>query len=1264
MRKLKFNILCALLAAFAFGTQAQNLQQGDSVLLVYDFEVKESNFLLETANNKTVQKQLFTIIDTYRQDIESGKVPVYVNGYCSSFDSRKENLNAAYIRAQHVKSDLILKKGLKEDNFITHKFAAPYNGKSDIVIVVLKVKADEQKPVVKEEPKVEPKKEEPKPVVKEEPKVEPKKEEPKPVVKEEPKPVAKEEPKVEPKKEEPKPVVKEEPKPVAKEEQKVEPKKEELKPAAQEPAQPVITKDGISGKILSSLNEPIEGAIVSATDAQNATTGADGAFTIKIPEGNKEISVWADGYYSAHQLLNGRENVVVVMRPESSNKYSESVVLPFRVEDKKDANTSAANINKKDFTLGSQRIDRALSGQVAGLQSKPFGGMPGEGSYLNLRGIRSFVGNNAPLVVVNGVPYLPDNKESQLLSGYTRDIFQAYNIYDLENITVLKGAEASMYGSLGSNGVILIETDGATSNDLSTRVSFYGQYGSAFNNKRLPMMNAAQYQSYLSDVGMTYYNVMEDMFAQFPFLSNPNGKYQYLYNHDTDWQSLIYRNGFVTDNLFRIEGGDAIAKYDLSLGYALENGLLLNTDAQRYHTQLNTNILVSKKVEIFATVGLAYLTGQKQEQGLENRTNPVYAAYLKSPVLSPYNYDQYGNELIKLASYNYGISTNMDFASTNPLAAVATIDAHNRQYDMNIKAGLTYKPNVNLSFTGTMGLFYNYNNEHLFIPGVNEPSAILPLSDRFGEARNLVREGIGETLNFYFNANGRYNKTFDDIHKVNILAGYQALLSHREYDGGSGRNTASDFYQTLKDLGANNGRYFFGYLEQWNWLNMYAHADYTYSDKVAVSVNMAVDGASSSGSDGNRLFAYPSAGLTWLGKGWLALSNSTLVNRLNVRAEYGLTGNSYFSSNYGKYYYTSAPFMEIAGIVRGAINNTQLKPEKNAQFNLGLDASLFHNMVDITVDYYNGTASDVIMPVPQSSVYGTAGYYENCGVINNSGVEVSVQASVVRERGIEWIVGGNIAANKAVIKSLGGADQIITEYADGAQLVSKVGEAPYQFYGYRTLGVFSKSQEAADAGLVNRKGQAYGAGDMHYENQNTDNVINDKDRVLLGSATPDFFGGLFTDIRVMGFSLSAEFVYSQGNQAYNGVRRSLESLSSVANQTLAATNRWGLEGQETDVPRAVWGDPIGNSDFSDRWIEDASYIRLKHITLSYTFDKKVLNFFRSGTFYVTGENLWTYTKYLGLDPEFSYSYSDAVQGFDYAKLLQPQVVKFGVNLKF
>ena len=268
-------------------------------------------------------------------------------------------------------------------------------------------------------------------------------------------------------------------------------------------------------------------------------------------------------------------------------------------------------------------------------------------------------------------------------------------------------------------------------------------------------------------------------------------------------------------------------------------------------------------------------------------------------------------------------------------------------------------------------------------------------------------------------------------------------------------------------------------------------------------------------------------------------------------------------------------------------------------------------------------------------------------------------------RDFELIVGGNIAFIESKVKSLGGKEQEVTEYSDGSMIVSRVGGKPYEFYGLQAAGVYSTQEEADKAGLMNSSNQAYSVGDVRFVDQNNDGRIDSKDYVTLGSATPDYFGGFYTNIRYKHFALSAEFSYSKGNEAYKAVRQTLESSSSFSNQSVAVANRWSVEGQVTDMPRASYGDAIGNNKFSSRWIEDASFLRMKSITLSYSFDKPVWKFFRSGTLYVTGENLLTATKYLGLDPEFAYSSGNyATQGFDYAKVMQPKSVKLGINLKF
>ena len=983
----------------------------------------------------------------------------------------------------------------------------------------------------------------------------------------------------------------------------------------------------LTGKILSATNQPVEGAIVTVLDTMNVTTNKEGAFQFEVKDLSKagEISVWAPGYFSVKQLIRERSNIVITLIPENQYKYNETMILPFRREGEMQLEdyTAATNIAKKDFMPGTTKIDRALTGQVAGLQVKRSSGMPGEGSYYNLRGIRTLTGDNAPLIVINGVPHMPDKTPSALIDGFTRDIFQFYHLQDIQNITILKGAEAAMYGSMGSNGVILIETDGTASNDLETRVSYYGSYGINWNDKRMPVMGLDDYKQYLADMGMTISKDPQNFYNNFPFMQNPNDpRYNYLYNNNTDWQDLIYKNTASTDHLFRVEGGDNIAKYDLSLGYYRENGLMDNTSMERFHTLLNANVLVNKQLNIFATVGLAYMNGHYQMQGMDITTNPILAAYARSPFLSPYEKDREGNTLKTYASHFYGRSKSRDYSVSNPLAIVNTLDSRNRQYDLNMKAGIAYNPFRELTLTGTVGLYYNYDNEHLFIPGASE-ATIVPLSDKYGLRNNAVSDGVAVTTNFFANLNASYKKTFNYVHQLNAIAGWQLMTTKNEYDAGEGRNTGNDFYQTLGST--IDGRRFLGYINSWNWTNFYGHADYTYNNMVQASVNIAVDAASSTGTDVARFYTYPSVGVTLLGKGWKPLLDATWLNKLNVRAEYGLTGNSRFSSQMGGYYYSTVPYMQLSTIVRSNIPNVSLKPEKNASLNLGLDLSVLNNRLNVSFDYYNNQISDMISAMPLSSVYGSVPYYANVGKLENTGIELSVQASLVRTRNFEWIVGGNITRSRDKIKSLGGEEQIVLSYDNGVQMVNRVGESPYQFYDYQADGVYSTQAEADAANLSNRTGRRYNAGDVRFVDQNGDNRIDDKDRILLGSAAPSYFGGFYTQLKYKGFALSAEFSYSKDNIAYNAVRQQLEAVSTTNNQSIAAVNRWTVEGQKTDMPKATWKDPVGNSYFSSRWMEDASYLRMKNVTLSYTFSKTLWNFFRSGTIYVTGENLLTYT---------------------------------------
>ncbi|MBR3530158.1 MAG: SusC/RagA family TonB-linked outer membrane protein [Bacteroidaceae bacterium] len=1020
-------------------------------------------------------------------------------------------------------------------------------------------------------------------------------------------------------------------------------------------------QQSISGRVLNSDNQPIADVVISCPGCSTVRTDADGRYLIEGVKEGSSISYWHDGYYTQQRYVKKplKHDVNIFLVSTGKTRYNETTLLPYQTVESDPSIAGIANINRKDFASGSLSIDRVLEGAFTGLQATNKSGMTGEGACLQLRGIKSLVAENSPLIVINGVPYMPDLNESQIIGGYSRSAFQALNNLDIRNITVLKGAEAAIYGSMGSNGVILIETDQATSDNMNTRISFSAIVGTNWNNRRIPLMNSQQYKNYLSDVGLTYYDNMEAFFNDFTFLTDPNANQHYLYEYDTDWQKEIYRNSTTMDYLFRVEGGDNIAKYNISLGYMGDKGTLKKTYSDRYNAQINASVLVSKKVEIQAAINTAYLRGQYQEQGMSYETSPLLSAYRHSPLLSPWKSDMYGNLINTYASYWYGAIKNEDFIVSNPLSIVNTLTGKNRQYDINAKIQLSYKPTNSLSFNGLVGMYYNYNQEEAFIPGINN-SDIVPLFDQYGKAENTIRVGTNHTFNMFYNLNAAWNKHFTEKHKLAANIGFQSIMTNYEYDAAFARNSNNDFYQTLGDA-QTLGKNFSGYNNKWNWLDFYAHANYTLDNFVKLGVTASYDAATSIGEDATRFSLYPAADVVFMLKRYLA---DDFVNRLNVYANYGITGNSRFSSKYGKYYYTSQPYQTIAGIIRANVPNTRIKAEKDHTLNLGIESSLWNNRLQLAVGYYDVRAKDVLITGVRSSVMGTSTYFNNDGEISARGVEVSLSVTPVSTKQFKWTIGGNFTSLKNQVESLGTISEILTTLSDNAEIITRVGQNPYAFYGYKTAGVFSTTAEAEAANLTNRSGVKYAAGDVHYVDVNGDGIINDADKQVIGSATPDFYGSLFTRFEYKHFALDLNFTYSHGNDIYNAVRRVTESGSDFSNQSTSLIRRWSMEGQMTDIPRASWGDKVGNNVFSDRWIEDGSYIKLSDITFSYTWDKPLLNFIQGGTAFVTGQNLLTFSNYLGLDPETSYSYSSLMQGIDYGKVASPRSVKIGINLRF
>ena len=1017
----------------------------------------------------------------------------------------------------------------------------------------------------------------------------------------------------------------------------------------------------ISGTVVSSYdNQPLSDAVITLSGMdETVTCDSIGRFVVNNVSAKATISVWCPGFYTKEEPVAGRTELHIVLIPDDMKGYTDKVTLPSVGLVRQDVKqTNLTSVSKNELNLALTDVEQGFR-NIPGIELISKGGQNSEGNYFKLRGANTMIANSSPLIVINGIPYMPDMNESGVIGGYSKNIFSVVNVQDIENITVLKGADAALYGSLGSNGVIMIETDKAA--DLDTKVEFIGQYGLSWNSATLPVLGVNDYKSLMGNIALTKYEDMSDALAAFPFLKeDPDYYYNYLYNNNTDWQDLIYRNAFVTDNVLKIKGGDAIAKYDFSIGVKNKQGVVEETNSTKYYARMNADVNLSKNVKLFSTISFGYTNSRVAEQGMISETNPILTALRKGPLFSPYNKDSKNNLLPDFASIRDADGNLIENNSvSNPLSVVNDVEMKQHAYDVLMNAGLLYTINDNWNFKADFGLNYNLTQEDAFVPGVSI-TTIMPLENRLAE--NTIRSAEGTTLNTYYALELGYQKVLASIHTVSATAGAQIAMNSIDYNAGSGWNTANDYYKTLNNV-QTIGRSYYGYINKWNWMNYHVSAKYNYNHQLFAGINLSADGSSSVGTEASRIQIYPAVNVAWSVSNSL-LKNMSQLDNLNVRAEYVMTGNSRFASTIGEYYYLNRVFKGLSGLVRAGVPNTKITPELTNTFNVGLDLAMFNNRVMLTVDYFNSKSSDLIMPVEISSVYGSNYMYRNMGKVVNQGFEIGAQIGLIQNRDFKWYIGGTLSTCKNEVKSLGGESEIVLSMSDGSAVISKVGQPLYSFYGYQTAGVFATDAAAETAGkdgkaLTNAIGVPFAAGDMHFVDQNNDGKIDKDDRVNLGSQLPDFYGSFFTSVEYKGIQLSLTFGYSKGNKMYNAVRRSMESMSDFSNQLTSVNRRWMAEGQITDMPRAVYDDPMENSRFSDRWIEDASYLKLKELMVSYKF-----KLFGGTTVFAAAENLFTATDYLGLDPETMYSYDSSIRGFDYGKVANPRTVKLGFKVQF
>lgn len=518
------------------------------------------------------------------------------------------------------------------------------------------------------------------------------------------------------------------------------------------------------------------------------------------------------------------------------------------------------------------------------------------------------------------------------------------------------------------------------------------------------------------------------------------------------------------------------------------------------------------------------------------------------------------------------------------------------------------------------------------------------------------------------------NKNIGKNHMITSNTGFNLQTNKYQFDWGLTKNAhENDEYRMIQD-GQNNLREIGGLNRNWNWLSIYEYITYAYQDKYILTGSVSVDGSSRVGANAINTFMidnqpfglFYSSGAAWRISQESFLNQFSWLEELKIRVSLGKSGNDDIGEASATNYYQAIKFRQTVGLFPATIPNDQLSYETVFQINPGVDLSFFGNRYTLSFDIFNSTTDNMIIFSPLESFLGYDLRMENGGKMTNKGWEITTFLRVIEKGSFKWDVSANLSSFTNEVTELKGDK--LSYPIPGGEKINMVGETANSFYGYNFEGVYSTQSEAANDGYVNAKGMPFQAGDAKFEDISgpggePDKVINEYDKTIIGSALPELFGGLKNTFSYKKFSLSATLQAVYGNEVFNYLRYRNESMSSLINQSAAVLNRWQYDGQITTVPKASWEDPMGNSSFSSRWIEDGSFLRLKNVTLSYRIPDKFLTF-RNAEFYLSANNILTFSNYLGYDPEFAYSFSQVNQGVDYGQT--PQVRQFiaGVKLGF
>jgi TonB-dependent starch-binding outer membrane protein SusC len=907
--------------------------------------------------------------------------------------------------------------------------------------------------------------------------------------------------------------------------------------------------------------------------------------------------------------------------------------------------------------LAGVSVDALLQAQAAGVRLVNTSGAPGSGALTFIRGVNTINAGCTPLYIVDGIPVKANRLPYSLSRNVDNNPLADISPQDIASISVLKDGHATaLYGMRGADGVIIINTYGGTSGKTYLDVS--ANMGIMQFPEPYSVLDADQYRAYILEKeqarpGITQTDINNGI-GKYLLISTPADQVE-RYNNNTNWQKDAIRTGMYNDFHLVLRGGDAVAKYALNVGYTDITGAIKNTGFERFTTRFNLDYKVGKKLSFLNTLSYTRTDKQMQEEGSSFNTNPVVLNSVKSPVLTAFQQNNLGENVRDLDS--------ADFAGrNNPYSVLNRMTNKNSSNRIlgRVTGQYTFSPFLNLRIA-VAGDYYRID-ESRFQPSEGfaaHAQAVRSSSVAKSYELMLMNEN---TLNF--------NKSFSaGRHVINATIGAAYQSTAQEAKTAEYINAPSDLFSGISSIGNSGGSNpqtdpnidtVMSYSPSWKLLSFFATTQYTFKDKYILGANFRADG-SGRFAEGHRFGYFPSVAGAWRISKESFLQTSKTITDLKLRASFGISGNQEVGYYNAFNALVSSPYNRFSGIRIGILGNSAFQWEETKQSDLGIDAEFFGGRLGLIADVYIKETDHLYNTIKLPGISGFNSYAVSEGSVRNKGVELTVYGKIFNGA-FGWETSFNAAYNKNEILSL--PDRLVTNnnYGDFASIL-QTGSATGVFYGYNALGVYSNS------GDVNVKNGAdnlnpFKGGDIIFEDVNKDGIIDEKDAKIIGNVNPDWFGGFYNVFSFKGFDLSAFIDFALGNEVYNAHRALLESMYNYDNQSTSVNAHWRNEGDVTDMPRLLHGDPVGNTRFSSRWIEDGAYARVKAITLGYNFPLKGLlkNTLKNARISISAQNLYTFSNYKGYSPEVASVTTPLMYGVDYGNVPPLKTFLIGVKL--